>query len=181
MTAKKLFFNFLLYCVLTILTDCRPDKPHQAVPKDARQLKESMTRANKLLIALENEKINAFIERYGWKMKSSGTGLRYFIYKTTTGLKPVIGDSVVIQYSTMLLNGEQLYSSKSNGPLAFETGKGKTINGLEEGIFLMHVGERAKFIIPSHLAFGLLGDQAKIPQRATLVYDVELTSVKKRQ
>jgi FKBP-type peptidyl-prolyl cis-trans isomerase len=42
----------------------------------------------------------------------------------------------------------------------------------------MHVGDRAKFIVPSHLAFGLLGDQNKIPQHATLVYDIELVKIK---
>ena len=43
----------------------------------------------------------------------------------------------------------------------------------------MKVGDKAKFIIPSHLAFGLLGDENKIPKRATLVYDVELIDVMK--
>jgi FKBP-type peptidyl-prolyl cis-trans isomerase len=42
---------------------------------------------------------------------------------------------------------------------------------------LMKEGEKAIFIIPSHLAFGLLGDENKIPKRATLVYDVELVQV----
>jgi FKBP-type peptidyl-prolyl cis-trans isomerase len=42
----------------------------------------------------------------------------------------------------------------------------------------MNVGDRAKFIVPSHLAFGLLGDQKMIPPQATLVYDVELINLK---
>jgi FKBP-type peptidyl-prolyl cis-trans isomerase FkpA len=46
--------------------------------------------------------------------------------------------------------------------------------GLEEGILLMHKGGKAKFILPSHLAFGLIGDQNKIPGKSTLIYDVNL-------
>jgi len=42
----------------------------------------------------------------------------------------------------------------------------------------MRVGDRAKFIIPSHLAFGLIGDQKKIRHKATLVYDLEFVSMK---
>ena len=42
----------------------------------------------------------------------------------------------------------------------------------------MKVGDIAKFILPSHLAFGLLGDEEKIPKRATLVYHVELLTIK---
>ena len=49
---------------------------------------------------------------------------------------------------------------------------------LEEGILLLKEGDRAKFIIPSHLAFGLLGDMKKIPAKAVLVYDIELIKIK---
>jgi len=50
---------------------------------------------------------------------------------------------------------------------------------LEEGLLLLHQGDKAKFIIPSHLAYGLLGDQKQIPPGATLVYDVELIQLNK--
>jgi FKBP-type peptidyl-prolyl cis-trans isomerase len=43
---------------------------------------------------------------------------------------------------------------------------------------LMRTGSRAKLIVPSHLAFGLLGDLKKIPEQAVLVYDIELVEVK---
>jgi FKBP-type peptidyl-prolyl cis-trans isomerase FkpA len=77
-----------------------------------------------------------------------------------------------------LLNGDLAYSSGQTGPKEFEIGHGGVESGLEEGILLLHVGDHAKFIVPSHLAFGLLGDQNKIPQRATLVYDIELVKLK---
>ena len=61
---------------------------------------------------------------------------------------------------------------------SFEIGKSRVVNGLEEGVLLMKKGGRAKLIVPSHLAFGLLGDPGKIPARAVLVYDVELCDIR---
>ena len=51
--------------------------------------------------------------------------------------------------------------------------------GLEEGILFMCEGDRAKFILPSHRAFGLTDDQDKIPPKATLIYDVKLIKIKR--
>jgi FKBP-type peptidyl-prolyl cis-trans isomerase len=51
-------------------------------------------------------------------------------------------------------------------------------SGLEEVILFLKKGDRAKIIIPSHLAFGLVGDGNKIPAMATLVYDLELIELK---
>ncbi|MCX6273229.1 MAG: FKBP-type peptidyl-prolyl cis-trans isomerase [Bacteroidetes bacterium] len=134
-------------------------------------------KANQRLALVEEQQIRAFISRYGWKMNKTGTGLYYLIYRKGKGNQSQLNDIARIEYTASLLNGQRLYSSKEEGPMQVELGKGKVISGLEEGIFLMRVGDRAKFIIPSHLAFGLLGDQKRIPQRATLVYDVELTSL----
>ena len=52
--------------------------------------------------------------------------------------------------------------------------------GLHEGIKYMKVGEKAKMILPSHLAHGLIGDSKKIPPRSTIVYDIELLDLKKQ-
>ncbi len=135
-----------------------------------------MMNTNKILSENENDKINDFISRYQWHMKMTGSGLRYFIYKSGNGDKPKIGKIVKINYKLSLLNGVSIYTSDENGPKIFEIGKAQVETGLEEGILLLKVGDKAKFIIPSHLGFGLLGDQNKIPRKASLVYDVELIS-----
>ena len=62
--------------------------------------------------------------------------------------------------------------------MVFTVGKGEVISGLEEGILLLHIGDKAKFIIPSHLAYGLLGDDNEIPTKATLIYDIEVVQKK---
>jgi FKBP-type peptidyl-prolyl cis-trans isomerase len=77
-----------------------------------------------------------------------------------------------------LIDGSEIYSSDQSGNKEFVIGRGGVESGLEEGILLMRQGDRAKFIIPSHLGFGLLGDQDKVPPKSTLIYDLELLELK---
>ena len=53
-------------------------------------------------------------------------------------------------------------------------GSGGVESGLEEGILLLKLGDKARFIIPSYLAHGLSGDQDKIPPKATLIYTIKI-------
>ncbi|MCK9612881.1 MAG: FKBP-type peptidyl-prolyl cis-trans isomerase [Bacteroidales bacterium] len=145
---------------------------------DPKVYKENLENVNKKLAEKENREIEDYIERHGWDMQKTGTGLRYQIYKKGNGKIPVEKDKVVISFIVNLINGIECYNSKNDGLKLFELGRAEVESGLEEGIKLMHVGDKAKLIIPSHLAFGLLGDENKIPKRATLIYDVELLEIK---
>ena len=84
---------------------------------------------------------------------------------------------MVINYTVTLLNGDTCYATKGE-PEEFTVGEDNAESGLHEGIQLMHEGDKAIMIIPSHLAHGLAGDLKKIPIRSTIVYDVELVKVK---
>ena len=146
---------------------------HRAMAEN--DLKDPMLKANQHMVRNEENLIDAYVKRYNWPMQKTGTGLRYYIYTSGTGKKIGSKDLVTVEYLVSLMNGQECYNSHNRGPLVFRLGKGGTINGLEEAILNLRVGDRAKIIVPSHLAFGLLGDQDKIPQRATLVYDVCVT------
>ncbi|MCF8365235.1 MAG: FKBP-type peptidyl-prolyl cis-trans isomerase [Bacteroidales bacterium] len=135
-------------------------------------------RANKKAVKTEDQQIRDFIARNHWQVIETGSGLRYRIYEEGDGEKAVKGKIAVIEYEVGLLNGETIYSTDDLGPKEFLIGKGGVESGIEEGILLMKAGDRAKFIIPSHLAFGLLGDQNKIGSKTTLVYDVKLLMLK---
>ena len=153
--------------------------PEQSEKKlNQKKVGESLVKANKSLIKTEDQQIEDFIERYGWKMKETGTGLRYMIYKEGLGNISKKGNTVILKYSVSLLSGEMCYSSDEKDNKEFIIGQGGVEPGLEEGILFLKKGDRVKFILPSHLAFGLLGDGNKIPAKATLVYDVELLELK---
>lgn len=174
--------NNILYILLIVfafvLVSCGGHDNDKVVVINVDSLKNPLTNVNKQLVKSEDEQIRDLIKRYGWDMDETGTGLRYLIYKKGNGTKAKAGKTAKINFDVKLITGDLCYSSKDDGAKEFIIGKSNEISGLEEGILLMKEGDKAKFIIPSHLAFGLLGDEGKIPKRATLIYDVELLKIK---
>lgn len=166
---------FLCFTLL-LLYACNP-KEETGSNENTIQVDSQLMKANKIITRSEKEQIDSFISRYGWKMNETGSGLRYMIYHHTRDIQAVKNMVAVIAYEVRLLNGDIVYSSQSLGNKQFIIGRGGIETGLEEGILYLKKGEKAKFIIPSHLAFGLVGDGNKIPSRAVLVYDVELINL----
>lgn len=158
--------------LLSCDNDCQTQQSSQKV--DAKQRKESVEKANRYVVIKENEAINDYIERHQMDVVETGTGLRYRIVKQGDTELIKRGDIVSMEYEVRLLTGDLLYSSKEDGPKTFLVGKGGVESGLEEAVLHLHKGDVADIIIPSHLAFGLLGDGDKIPQKAALVYKVKI-------
>lgn len=140
---------------------------------------ESLIKTNRYLVRSENEDIQNYINRHGLKMIETGSGLRYSIDDSEgEGSKALRGQWVELNYQLSLITGDILYSSKESGPMSFKIGKGGVESGLEEAILHLRKGDKAKLIIPSHLAHGLLGDDNKIPARSTVIYDIEIVNLK---
>jgi peptidyl-prolyl cis-trans isomerase A (cyclophilin A) len=107
------------------------------------------------------------------------SGLRYQILQKGTGKQATKGANVSVHYKGQLLDGTVFDSSyKRKEPIDFAIGVGQVIAGWDEGIQLLKVGDKARFVIPSHLAYGESGAGGAIPPNATLIFDVELMSVK---
>jgi FKBP-type peptidyl-prolyl cis-trans isomerase FkpA len=127
----------------------------------------------------ERYHIEKFLERRpDWKMTETGTGLMYMIYQDSDGEQAVAGKKAKVEYSITLLDGTLCYSSDSTGAETFLIDRSEVESGLQEGIKYMRVGSRAKLIIPSHLAHGLIGDQDKIPPLETVIFDIHLLDLK---
>jgi len=177
---KKIARILLIFSCIWLFSACSNE--HQEQPqhrKISRQaVKNELIKTNKHLVKYENQNIKDFISRYHYQMKQTGSGLYYEIYEKGKGVKAEKGKIAQLKYSVRLLNGQLVYDSDHKGIKEFLIGKGGVESGLEEGILLMHQGDKARFIIPSHLAFGLLGDREKIPEKASIVYDIELLNLK---
>lgn len=111
--------------------------------------------------------------------EKTNSGLRYKITEKGDGAKAKKGDTVVVHYTGMFTDGKVFDSSvQRNNPIDFPVGMGRVISGWDEGILLLNEGDKARFVIPSHLAYGSQGAGGVIPPHATLVFDVELVKVK---
>lgn len=181
MTISYRLSQFLtLFLTLTVLS-CGDAKQQREKASNPAEAKQPLISANKYLRESEDALIEDYISRYGWNMKKSGTGLRYWIYRQGEGPEVSAGDQLRIGYEISLLNGEVIYRSEVDGELTFRQGSGEIIRGLNEAALYLREGDQAKIILPSHLAYGLPGDQRSIPPRATLIYDLKVLKVNKKE
>ena len=130
-------------------------------------------------IKKEIEAKEAELEKLASGFQKTDSGLRYQIIQNGHGQKAEKGKTVSVHYKGQLPDGTVFDSSyKRNQPIDFPLGMGQVIPGWDEGILLLKVGDKARFVIPSELAYGSRGAGGVIPPNATLIFDVELMNVK---
>ncbi len=174
----KIFSFFRVLSLLILISCMNQNNQHDQSPVNPKDFDENLKEANRLMARSEDDEINDYIFRMGWKMSKSPSGLRYWIYNDGNGKKPDQNSIVRFNFRVELINGYVCYDSKQDGYQEIQLGKSTAPGGLEEALSMMKEGDRARLILPSHLAFGLLGDQDKIPSRAILIYDVEILQVR---
>lgn len=105
------------------------------------------------------------------------SGLQYEVVTAADdGAKPSIDDTVSVHYVGTLINGDVFDSSIARGEPAQFPLKG-VIPGWTEGLQLMNVGSKFRFVIPSELAYGERGAGQNIGPGETLVFEVELLEI----
>ncbi|PXY43410.1 peptidylprolyl isomerase [Flavobacterium hydrophilum] len=121
----------------------------------------------------------AKMEQLAAGFDKTDSGLRYKMIQKGDGKKAEAGKTVSVHYEGSLENGKVFDSSyPRKKPIEFRLGQGQVIEGWDEGIALLQVGDKARFVIPSDLAYGPSGAGGVIPPHATLIFDVELMDVK---
>jgi len=104
------------------------------------------------------------------------SGLQYKVVKAADGKKPTDADTVTCNYRGTLIDGTEFDKSQAGQPATFQVGQ--VIPGFKEGLKLMPVGSTWQFFIPSNLAYGDRGAGNTIGPNTTLIFEVELLSIK---
>jgi peptidylprolyl isomerase len=111
-------------------------------------------------------------------MEETESGLRYEVLKEGTGAIVQPGQTAVVHYTGWLPDGTKFDSSRDRGePFGFPVGAGQVIQGWDEGVAGMAIGEERKLVIPPALGYGPAGAGDVIPPNSTLVFDVELLEI----
>jgi len=104
------------------------------------------------------------------------SGLQYKIIKAGTGVKPTTADTVTVEYTGRLLNGEVFDSTEKAGkPVSFKLTQ--VIPGWTEALQLMPKGSTWEVYIPANLAYGSRNVGGAIGPNETLVFNVHLVDV----
>jgi FKBP-type peptidyl-prolyl cis-trans isomerase FklB len=121
----------------------------------------------------------AFLAENGKKegIKTLPSGLQYKVFAEGSGKMPKAEDTVTVNYKGTLIDGTEFDNSYKRGqPATFQV-KG-VIKGWTEALQLMKEGSKWQFFIPPDLAYGEGGAGRSIPPNSTLIFEVELISVK---
>jgi len=130
-------------------------------------------------IAEAKAKMDTELDKLAAGFEKTESGLRYQIIQKGTGVQAEKGKQISVHYKGQLTDGTVFDSSyQRKQPIDFTVGIGQVIKGWDEGLQLLQVGDKARLVIPSQLAYGSQGAGGVIPPNATLIFDLELMAVK---
>ncbi len=178
MLNMKLVISISAFFSFIFLVSCGPKEPEKPFVIDELKLQNEINKAHKPAVTMEKDNIDFYIKNHGYKMDTTGTGIRYmFINKLTKRKLIESGNRIKVEYKVSLLDGSVCYSSEGKGPKEFEVDHGNIESGVHQAVKMMCKGEKALFILPMHLAHGTMGDGDKIPPLSSVVYEIEIVEV----
>lgn len=158
---------------------CSNSQKPSTPPQNRKEIEDRRMEAQKQFLKKERASIMAYMKDRELDLERTGTGLYYKLTKDSLSQQINTGDDVSFEYEMFLMNGTLVYSSFNEGIRKLLVDKEDAEIGIHEILKLMSVGDEGLFILPSHLAFGVAGDQNKIPPKSALVYEVKILNVNK--
>jgi FKBP-type peptidyl-prolyl cis-trans isomerase len=172
----RMLLIFLVW--LSVTQSCSDQNQVKKLPSQ-KEVNTGLQEVNRQMVLEEDAMILGYIERRGWQMIKSGTGIHYMIYQQgPNGPFAKDGQVAVVDYEVSLMDGTVVYTSKEDGIRSFLIGQDNVESGIHEAITYMKPGDHAKIILPSYRAHGLTGDNDRIPPRSTVIYDIKLLEIR---
>jgi FKBP-type peptidyl-prolyl cis-trans isomerase FkpA len=144
--------------------------------EDFEQERRSILSTN---AAEEENLLKTYLKRMNIGEEPTNSGMYIITLREGDGPKPQPGKKVKVHYYGYFIDGKPFDNSYDRGkPFEFTLGVGQVIPGWDEGISTLKIGEKAKLIIPSYLAYGE-EQRGPIPPFSTLIFEVELIDIEK--
>jgi len=165
---------------LLSLSSCNTDEPKTTTPPlTQKEVNNGLIESHQKFLLQQEDDIKQYVARHNYDMQRTATGIYYKIMEPGKGDKAEVGEFATVNYTISLLDGTVCYDTKQDGPKQFKIGEDEVESGVHEAVQLMHIGDKAMFIIPSNLANGLVGDKDKIPPGAVVIYNINLIALTK--
>ncbi len=128
----------------------------------------------------EKDDFEQYIKTHNIHVKPSESGLYFIPIRESSGAKIEVGDLVLAHYKGYFLDEQIFDSSEGREPFSFSVGYGQVIPAWDEAVLKMKKGGKAKIITPSKLAYGKSDPNIPIPPFSTLIFEIEIVDVQKR-
>ena len=173
-----------IFCLVSLLAlfSCMQPKPRKPVTKKTSSFMEESISLNKSLNEFEENAFKEFIQKDSLtNYIVSPNGFWYaFTNRSTETYSPKFGDQLLYSYELLDINQNIIYSSQEIGLQTYAVDQQELIEGLRNGLKLMHEKDEVTFLFPSHKVFGYLGDDNKIGINQPLIYKVKLNKINKK-
>jgi FKBP-type peptidyl-prolyl cis-trans isomerase len=125
---------------------------------------------------------NTYLQENNITVEPLESGLIFIEEKKGTGASPKAEDMVTVNLTVKLIDGTKIFSTDDRGePFEYQYGKNFDTPGLEEGVGMMKKGGKATLIVPQEIAYGAEAKGQMIPAYSTIVYEVELVSMRSKE
>jgi FKBP-type peptidyl-prolyl cis-trans isomerase FkpA len=147
-----------------------------------QEMMDEMKKKSEAQNGTDDKILQEYFAKNGLNPTKTNSGLYYIMESEGTGPNPVAGQEVTVNYTGRTLDGKVFDSNTDPAlghaePFTFLLGAHQVIEGWDEGVALMKKGGKAKFFIPSSMAYGEAGREPMIPKNAILMFDVEVFSI----
>ncbi len=176
---KNSFYSLIL--VLSLFSCVNPT-PRKPVTRKTSSFMSKSVDFNKSLNSSEEMVLKKIIEKdtaHTYIASSSGFWYTYN-FKSPKTYSPKFGDQIYYTFEVYDLDGSIIYGKEENGLQSYVVDKQDIVEGLRNGLKLMHEGDSITFLFPSHKMFGFSGDENKIGINQPLVYKVKLNKINKK-
>jgi FKBP-type peptidyl-prolyl cis-trans isomerase FkpA len=152
--------------------------------KSADQMRKEAEENAAKQVGIDEKLLTDYFKANNIKATKTASGLYYTISQKGTGENASAGDTVTVNYTGKLINGNAFDSNTDPKfqhvqPFSFVLGRHQVISGWDEGIALLNKGAKGKLFIPSTMAYGSQAKGNDIPSNSILIFDVELVDFKK--
>lgn len=173
MIRKIVVFIFACLCV-----SCAEEAAQIPMNKKVDYTQSNIMEANRGLVDIENEEIRNYVDSLKLDFDTTSIGIRYKILSSNPGgLQAKRQQNVKITYSLKAFDADEFCSNYLDRTEIVCVGSGDIPRGMDEAILMLHQGETGVFLIPSYLAYGVVGKGHCIASRTPIFCRITLMLV----
>lgn len=167
---------FILACLCVACAEKPAQVPMNKKPVDHTE--SNIMEANIGLVEIEDEFIRHYVDSMKLDLDTTTIGIRYKILASNpSGEQAKRQQRVKITYSLREFDATEFCTNYTDRTEIVNVGNGELSRGIDEAILMLHQGEMGEFIIPSYLAFGVVGKGQCIASRTPIYCRITLMVV----